>query len=199
MAPTQITAGMWEVDQKREMLRDYAKNPGELKKFIEKHPIRVVLGPENKAYIVDRHHLALAMVLEKFETAPIEIYKDFTNNSPATFWRKMQELQYVHLKDENGAPQPISALPATLLDLKDDPYRSIAAAVRNKGGFEKVKTPYAEFQWADYFRTLIKPEDVSADFDGAVDTAMKAARKPAASQLPGFVPNTPSMNPPNKP
>ena len=60
LQPTQMTVGMLQVKHKRLRLRTLEKRPSELVDFILEHPIRVVLGPKKKAFVIDHHHLALA-------------------------------------------------------------------------------------------------------------------------------------------
>lgn len=183
MKPTQITVGMGEVEQKRQRLRDLAKHPAKLEKFLRKHPVRVVLGPDETAYIVDRHHLGLALALEGYVSAHVEVYADLSKCGEKEFWKKMEELHFLHLKDGKGQARPLSALPPSLSEMQDDPYRSLAAVVRNAGGFQKVRTPYAEFQWADFFRKRIPEDIVTTRFYVATGTAMALAKTPAARNL----------------
>lgn len=200
MRPTQITAGLWEVELKRCLLRRYAEeDPAMLKKFLAKHPVRVVLGPNNTVYVVDRHHLGLAMLRENFQTAAVQIYGDLSTCSEADFWRTMEKKKFIHLNDENGNPQPLTALPKDLASMKDDPYRSLAAAVRNRGGYKKVKIPYAEFQWADYFRTIIPAALIAKGVDGCIETALAAACSDAAKGLPGYTGKPPKKAKPCQP
>ena len=56
--------------------------------------------------------------------------------------------------------------------LVDDPYRSVAAEVRERGGFAKESAPFEEFQWADFFRRRIPARLVKKDFDGALRDAL---------------------------
>ena len=48
--------------------------------------------------------------------------------------------------------------------------------VRDAGGYDKTRTAFAEFIWADFFRRNVALEDVSADFHGAVRYAQRLAR-----------------------
>ena len=77
----------------------------------------------------------------------------------------MAEQHWVHLYDENGmGPHDSVDLPRTVEGLKDDPYRSLAAAaVRDNGDFAKVPTPFVKLEWAICFGSF----DISvADTDG---------------------------------
>lgn len=100
----------------------------------------------------------------------------------------MNEQNWFHCFDGNGAPIPGPAwLPKSLLDLPDDPYRSLASAVRKKGGFAKVEGDpfFTEFRWANFFRERMN----IGDWSDSVSHASKLARSSAASRLPGFISN----------
>ena len=81
LRPTQITVGMLQVEHKQERLRELQHRPSELLDFLLERPIRVVLGPGGKVYVIDHHHLALALIREKYETAPVEIEANFSKLS----------------------------------------------------------------------------------------------------------------------
>jgi hypothetical protein len=187
LRPTQITVGMLQVKHKRKRLRALEKRPCELVEFILENPIRVVLGPAHKAYVIDRHHLGLALIKENFETAPMEIEDDFSALSETAFWKKMQARRFVHLEDAAGKRHPLQSLPKSLKRLDDDPYRSLAGFVRTAGGFHKVPTPYAEFRWADYFRSRIDEELLRSHFHKALTQAIAMASHEDAANLPGYL------------
>jgi len=187
LRPTQLTVGMLEVQLKRKRLRELEKRPGELVDFILEAPIRVVLGPNNKAFVIDRHHLALALLKEHFQTAPMEIEADLSHLGKPAFWEMMQEEGFLHLFNAKGKPRPLRSLPRSLAKLKDDPYRSLAGFVRMGGGFAKSPVPYAEFQWADFFRNRIDKKSLRHDLGRAVRKCIRLASTPAAARLPGFL------------
>lgn len=184
--PTQITVGMRQVKSKQKFLRKLAQKPERLAKFLFEHPIPVVKGPEGKPYAIDHHHLGCALMREKFRTAVVVVVADYSSLSKVAFWKKMEEMQYVHLHDEKGCQRSFGAIPDSLVDLKDDPYRSLAGFARQKGAFEKVHTPFSEFRWADYFRKNIPQKCVARDFERALVNAAHLARKPEAQDLPGY-------------
>jgi len=187
LRPTQMTVGMLQVKHKRQQLRTFEKRPAELVGFILEHPIRVVLGPADKAYVIDHHHLALALVKEDFITAPMEIEDDYSSLSLKSFWKKLQAQQFVHPVDASGKYRSISALPNSLKHMEDDPYRSLAGFAREAGAFLKVGAPFAEFAWADYYRDCIRKKLLKKDFQDALDKAVKLARHKDASTLPGYI------------
>ena len=187
LQPTQMTVGMLQVKHKRLRLRTLEKRPSELVDFILEHPIRVVLGPKKKAFVIDHHHLALALIKERFETAPMDIEDDFSSLAMPVFWKKMQSLDFVYPYDSDGNQKTLAHIPKNLEMLEDDPYRSLAGFVREAGGFTKVQTPYAEFLWADFYRSRIKKKLVNKHFDKALKEAMALSQEKDAAKLPGFI------------
>jgi len=187
LLPTQMTIGMRAMHHKAHRLHRIKDDPKKLKEYLDPRPIEVALGPGGKAYIVDHHHLALAMLHEGYTTANVKIVDDFSKDDEEAFWKKMEEKKYVHPYDENGTLHSVFELPKHLKDLKDDPYRSLAAFVRDMAGFKKVFTPFVEFQWADYFRKNIPLKELHEHFGKSLRKAMKLARLPGAAHLPGFL------------
>src|SRR5262245_60422639 len=59
LRPTQITVGMREVKAKRKRWREEGTTKGA--EFLGKHMIPVILGPKQRHYVIDHHHLALAL------------------------------------------------------------------------------------------------------------------------------------------
>lgn len=186
LRPTQIAVGKRLVKMKRKGLRDRERKPQELVDFILANPLRVVLGPNDEIHIIDHHHLGYALMKEGFKTAPVVVEADLSKLALPEFWTTMEGKAWVHPFDGKGKLRKISDIPDDLLDMEDDPYRSLAGVVRQEGGFDKTLTPYMEFTWADYFRPLIKLKAIDADFDGSVKKAMELASASGAEQLPGY-------------
>ena len=116
-----------------------------------------------------------------------EIKANFAKLSWEAFWKKMNSKSWLYPYDENGeGPKPFDQLPATVSDLRDDPYRSLAGAVHDAGGFDKSHEPFAEFQWANFFRTRIQLGAGDSAIRHAVKEAKKLARSEAARDLPGY-------------
>jgi hypothetical protein len=102
------------------------------------------------------------------------------------FWVFLDNRGLVHPYDENGARRTYSDIPKTLKDMADDPFRSLAGALRRKGGYAKDTTPFSEFLWADYLRRKLKRVDVEEDFANTLEAAFELAKKPDADHLPGW-------------
>jgi hypothetical protein len=73
-----------------------------------------------------------------------------------------------------------------LCEMVDDPYRSLAGALRRAGGYAKDTTPFSEFLWADFLRPRLKRRLVNDDFARALREALKLARSHDADHLPGW-------------
>ena len=57
--------------------------------------------------------------------------------------------------------------------------------MREAGGYRKVPAPFAEFQWADYFRTRINEKFLRKHFHQALKQAIALASHKDATGLPG--------------
>jgi len=184
LRPTQITIGLIEVAVKRARLEQLKKH--EQRDFLEAHPIPAVWGPDGKLYITDHHHLARAAAEAGVDSGFFCVEDDYSKVPIAQFWPKMNAAHWAHPIDEHGEQRPFTEIPDHLQELRDDPYRSLACFVRTAGGFDKTPTAYAEFLWADFFRSRVVIGPTRADFDQAVLKALPLAASSAAASLPGY-------------
>ena len=65
LTPTQVTVGMREVDIKRQGWRE--KHSHGSVNYLNKHRLPVVLGPNARHYLIDRHHLTRALPVQFVE------------------------------------------------------------------------------------------------------------------------------------
>jgi len=80
LRPTQITVGMREVKAKREHWRDIGIKKGG--QFLGKHMIPVILGPKKRNYVIDHHHLSLALHEEKVKNVAITVVANLSKLEP---------------------------------------------------------------------------------------------------------------------
>ena len=212
MKPTQASVGFLEVELKMRELEEKARD-GALEKYLEKHPIPAVRGPDGRMYLTDHHHMGLAMQRladawdQSDKPAGSNPYRkccfvlgedhgsDFSMSMPS-FWRVMEAEGLCHFYDGNGKRVP--ALPRTLENLQDDPYRSLAGLARKAGAYEKVDVPYTEFKWADFLRPRIPVAEITMSrLDQAIAKATQIARSPEAEGLPGYLKTPPAPPPPD--
>ena len=184
LRPTQITVGMREVAEKREHWR--AESGGAKADFLGQHMIPVVLGPRGRPYVVDHHHLALALHQEKVAEVAVTVFSDLSKLERDAFWVYMDNRSWCHLYDADGKRRDHDALPKTVAGLVDDPYRSLAGALRRAGGFAKDTTPFSEFLWADFLRRRVKRKHATSHPEIALAEALRLARTSEADYLPGW-------------
>ena len=120
-----------------------------------------------------------------------------SSDDPEKFWPRLVDLKKVHLKDKDGIVIAPDALPRSLEQLPDDPYRTLAWMVRKKGGFCRGimdQREFAEFIWADFMRGRAEfpATQVAAAPDKLLKLALKLAKSPAAEAMPGYVGNKPA-------
>lgn len=184
LRPTQITVGYHEVCAKRAHWKSLDKKARA--QAIATHWFPAVLGPEQQHFVVDHHHLGLALIEEGVSEVQMMVLRDLSWLHPVIFWRMMEHYQWVHPFGPDGTRHDYARLPKTLTGLVDDPYRSLAGELRRLGGYAKDMTPFSEFLWADYLRLQIPEKRVRKDFDKALKEALACAHDPQARYLPGW-------------
>ncbi len=184
LRPTQMTAGFAEVALKRAEWARLAKK--ERRALLASHWFPSVLGPRGRHYVVDHHHLGLALHQEGVARVNTMVLDDLSYLTPTIFWRVMELNGWVHPFDANGERRPYADLPGSIPELVDDAYRSLAGFLRSAGGYAKDTSPFAEFLWADYLRQHIPRAKIRKEMDVAVDEALGLARSPLARYLPGW-------------
>ncbi len=184
LCPTQLTVGMIEVELKRKRL--VALSPADREEFLLAHPMPVVIGPGERLYITDHHHLARAALEARVKDACFRVEANLSSLTHEKFWAQMNKASWVHPLDQHGVRHDYRFIPGHLKKLVDDVYRSLAGFVRDAGGFEKTDAAFVEFIWADFFRRNIAIEELTADFRRAVRHAKRLAQSPLAKRIPGF-------------
>jgi len=184
LRPTQMTIGLKEAQTRAANLKAVAKQGAD--KLVRKHVIPVVKGPKDKYYVIDHHHLCRAMQLAGHEQVSIIVVLNLVRLEKDAFWVFMDNRGLVHPFDDQGKRRAYRDIPKSIEDLLDDPFRSLAGALRRKGGYAKDTTPFSEFLWADFLRRRIDPKDVEKNFDAALEAAFALAKKMDADYLPGW-------------
>jgi len=184
LRPTQMTAGFAEVALKRREWAGLSKRAR--KQLLSSHWFPAVLGPRGRNYIVDHHHLGLALHEEGVERVKLMVLDDLSYLDQTIFWRVMEQRNWVHPFDATGKRRSYADIPARITDLADDPYRSLAGMLRTAGGFAKDTSPFAEFLWADYLRPHITRTQIRKGMETALREAQGLAKSPLARYLPGW-------------
>jgi hypothetical protein len=185
LRPTQMTVGMREVNEKRERWREH-KSKKKQAELLGSHMIPVVLGPDERYYVIDHHHLARALHAEGVKDVLVSLVGDLSMVEGDDFWGVMDNKRWVYPYDAKGARRHFRDLPKSVSDLKDDPFRSLAGELRRAGGFAKDTTPFSEFLWADFLRRRISRKRVENHFAVAMEEALGLAKSKDAVYLPGW-------------
>lgn len=184
LRPTQMTVGMREVKDKRKRFREEkGKKQSEM---IGRHMIPVVVGPDERYYVVDHHHLARALHDEGIADILVTVIGDLRMVDKDAFWGVMDNKRWVYPYDAEGERCRFKDIPKSIKDLKDDPFRSLAGEIRRAGGFAKDTTPFSEFLWADFLRRRIARKMAEDQFTSAMEKALALAKSHDAIYLPGW-------------
>jgi hypothetical protein len=180
--PTQITVGMREVRAKRKHWRTSHRKLA----FLNSHLIPVIRGPKDRLYVIDHHHLALALHEEGVESIAITVVADLSRLDKEALWTYLDNRSWMHPYDDKGRRRSYKEIPRRVSGLVDDPFRSLAGELRRAGGFAKDTTPFSEFLWADFLRRRIKRARVEDNFSLAMEQALRLAKSEDADFLPGW-------------
>ena len=187
--PTQMTHGERQIRQKVAGYR--ALNAHDLQMAIAEKPIAIVLGPQDEPYVIDHHHVTCALARIGVKEVPFVLVKDLSARSHAEFWLTLENHAWVYPYDADGRRIAFKDMPRYMWDAVDDEFRSLAAFVRDAGGYEKTDVPLADFRWADFFRAQFPRPNDDAQFDALIPRATGLARSDAAAGLPGFIEDSP--------
>ena len=187
LSPTQFVLGMKEIEYKVRKIKSLS--PKDLQKYCNEHVIPLILAPHDQIFLIDHHHFARACWETNVDQYSVKVLKDLRDLKPKAFWNFMVKNNWTYLHDQFGmGPHSPYSLPADIRGLADDPYRSLAWAVLDQGGFKKMNVPFFEFQWAAFYRQnmdiIVRSK---SDFKDAIKEAMKLSKSPDASHLPGFL------------
>lgn len=179
LSPTQGAVGGLAVACKSRSLEEKADDSGwKFRRYLMARPVPVVLGPDARRYLTDRHHLSTG--LERSTVDPDEklLYlcpmANRAESANATFWTYMENNNFAWLHDREGHEITPDQLPPDLASLADDPFRTLSRWVRDSCGYIKcgkvcggdgddtrklarckqcsVAPYFLEFHWADYMR-----------------------------------------------
>jgi hypothetical protein len=185
--PTQSGLGMEEVHHKVKQIK--AMSEHELKAYIDKKVVPVVLGPKKEYYLIDHHHYAYSMYLAGHKEVKAKVVADFSSMKPKDFWQEMMKKKWVWLYLPNGVQITADQIPTKITELQNDYFRSLSWGVREQKGFDESadKVPFFEFMWGSFFREHLTEHLISSDFELATHFGLKLSQHPLAQKLPGYL------------
>lgn len=181
LRPCQLTVGFRAAREKAEVLPKTGRSGDH-----SHHVVPVIRGPKKQLYLIDHHHLCWALLSKKHDYVRAIVALDLKELGKEAFLTFLDCHNLLHLYDHKGRRQGFEALPKTIGEMRDDPYRSLAGAVRRAGGYAKTAAPFAEFLWAEHMRREISASLIKDDFQTAIHRAYELARSDACSYLPGW-------------
>lgn len=188
LQPTQMCVGLAEV---RSRQQDFsAETPQQRRAYLASKPVPLVLASGGRAWMVDRHHRLRGLVeLDPEATAFGYAVLQLADASAAVVLEELHRRGWLYLYDGRGVgPLPPSALPERLLDLQDDPYRSLVWKLkREKRIAPNPLIPFHEFRWGAWLRKRPLPPFSSDRLEPALPRARALVLSPAASHLAGWM------------
>lgn len=188
LKPTQFAVGMLEVEEKIALVEPMTKKQRHA--YIDENPVPVVVGPHGDLYVVDHHHFLTVCYHCGIKRVRVEVVEDLSRRrmSYRAFWKWMASSRNTYPFCQFGeGPREALYLPKDVRGLADDPYRSLAWYVRKAGAFEPSDKNFAEFRWANFFRSKkLLDRHGPLGMPRALVRAVALAQSKAAKDLPGF-------------
>jgi hypothetical protein len=188
LQPTQLCVGLAEV---RHRHADFSgESAKDRRRYLRGKPVPLVRAGDGALWMVDRHH-RLRGLLEVDPTATAFGYVVLQVDSSlrAVVLTTLRNLGWLYLHDGRGqGPRPPERLPTSLLELEDDPYRSLVWKLKQEGVIAAAPLiPFHEFRWGAWLRSRNLPPFQSLRLEPALPAARALARSRAASHLAGWL------------
>ena len=187
LQPTQMCVGLAEVWSRQQ---DFSgESLQERRAYLANRPVPLVMGPAGSFWMVDRHHRLRGLVeVDANATALGYVVLNLAEASRQDVLDQLHRRGWLYLYDGRGVgPQPSTALPHRLLDLQDDPYRSLVWKLkREKRIAAQPLIPFHEFRWGAWLRRRPLPPFSSERLEPALPRARALVLSPAASHLAGW-------------
>jgi hypothetical protein len=161
----------------------------ERRRYLRSKPVPLVRNGAGDLWMVDRHHRLRALLeLDSRVTTYGYVIAEVESHDRSDVLRELQRRGWLYLHDGRGkGPCPPEQLPSSLLDLEDDPYRSLVWKLKKEGVLRpQPLIPYHEFRWGAWLRSRPLPPFHSGFLDPALPAARRLARSAAASHLAGW-------------
>ncbi|MNL22221.1 putative ParB-like nuclease [compost metagenome] len=184
LKPTQPVVGMKSIKVKTKLFEEISRD--ERHEYLQENPVPVIKGPNQDLYMIDHHHMSRALFDSDHRKIYVQIVRDWSDLSATDFWERMDKEGFAYLQDSEGNRITPAELPTNITDLKNDPFRSLAYFARKQGAYEKSIIPFAEFKWAEFYRTYFSERDLEKDWSKTLAKALELSFTQEAAQLPGY-------------
>ena len=187
LQPTQLCVGLAEVASR---IADFeADSLKQRRDYLGTKPVPLVRSRSGAVWMVDRHHRLRALAqIDPAATAFGYVALEVDSDERATVLEQLHQRGWLYLYDGRGlGPLNPAVLPANLLGLQDDPYRSLVWKLKKEKVIEAAPLiPFHEFRWGAWLRSRTLPPFSSQRLEPALPAARALARSNAASHLAGW-------------
>lgn len=187
LRPTQWCVGLAEVWARQ---NDFASETRrERLEYLRGKPVPLVRGTSGELWMVDRHHRLRALLeIDPHATTPGYLIADQVGNDLDAVLAFLQLQGWLYLYDGRGCgPREAGDLPDSLLDLEDDPYRSLVWKLKKEGLIKpQAQIPYHEFRWGAWLRSRPLPPFSSRKLEPALTPARRLVCSQAANNMAGW-------------
>ncbi len=188
LLPTQWCVGLAEVNSRQLDFNELS--PKERLNYLKNKPVPLVRNGSGSLWMIDRHHRLRALLdLEQNATTYGYVIENFPTEDESESLRLLAERGWLYLYNGRGqGPLSPQDLAKSLLQLEDDPYRSLAWKLKKEGLLRpEPLIPYHEFRWGNWLRSRALPPFSSKSLKPALPAARSLVRSSAASQLAGWI------------
>ena len=186
--PTQLCVGMAEIESRQ---KDFAQDdPAEQRHYLRRKPTPLVRSASGELWMLDRHHRLRALLeLDPQAVAFGYVALQLEVSEHHAVLDQLHHRGWLYLYDGRGlGPLDPTALPVSLKDTQDDPYRSLVWKLKREGAIAAAPLiPFHEFRWGAWLRSRQLPPFSSQKLDPALPAARALARSRAASHLAGWI------------
>ena len=187
LKPSQFCVGYSEVlARKKEFLNEKYKKRIE---YLLSKPTPIVTDKKNNLWMLDRHHrLRALMEIDNNAKGFGYIVAKLKTEDTSEVLKYMLNQGWLYLYDSRGnGPRPSNLLPKNLLEMTDDPFRSLVWKLKKEGFItSQPLIPYNEFQWSRWLRKRPLPPFNSSNLSPALSIAKSLVCSQAASHLAGW-------------
>ncbi|MFZ9270459.1 MAG: ParB-like protein [Prochlorococcaceae cyanobacterium] len=187
LQPTQLCVGLAEVASR---IADFeADSLKQRRDYLGTKPVPLVRSRSGAVWMVDRHHRLRALAqIDPSATAFGYVALEVDSDERTVVLQELHQRGWLYLYDGRGlGPLSPAVLPANLLGLQDDPYRSLVWKLKKEKVIEAAPLiPFHEFRWGAWLRSRNLPPFTSTRLEPALPAARALARSSAAAHLAGW-------------
>ena len=187
LRPTQWCIGLAEVWSRE---KDFATETAQERlDYLRGKPVPLVRNADGALWMVDRHHRLRGLLgIDPHAMAWGYLIADQPTTNTHDVLQFLQSHGWLYLYDGRGCgPMQAKDLPPSLLNLEDDPYRSLVWKLKQEGLIKpQAQIPYHEFRWGAWLRSRPLPPFSSRHLEPALAPARRLVCSQAASKLHGW-------------